>query len=96
MDPAPLLRMVAAGVEWQVNVHDTTAMHRGRPNDTVIARRLGVSRESVQRWRNGHRIEANLADRLATRLGWHPIQVWGIAAYNELVREPRSREPEID
>jgi hypothetical protein len=58
-------------------VHDTKADERGHPPDHVLARRLGVTPRSVQRWRHGAGIRIWLADRLAVRLGLHPVEVWG-------------------
>ena len=46
--------------------------------NSEIAEILGVSRETVQRWRNGRAgIDPNLADKLAVhRLGVHPATLW--------------------
>lgn len=47
-------------------------------DDTAgLARRLGVTRRQVQRWRRtGWRMTTAAADRAALRLGLHPACVW--------------------
>ncbi|MBI2798255.1 helix-turn-helix transcriptional regulator [Candidatus Saccharibacteria bacterium] len=49
-----------------------------RTNDVQMAKRLGVSRETVNRWRHGkHRIRIDTANQIATSLNLHPMNIWG-------------------
>lgn len=42
---------------------------------SALARALGVDRANATRWRrNG--IPMDTADRIAVRLGWHPVEIW--------------------
>lgn len=41
------------------------------------AKRLGVSRRTIIRWRQGCRVGANAADRATLNLGLNIQQVWG-------------------
>lgn len=45
----------------------------GRPHE--LARRVGRNSRQVYRWRS-EGLSPSLADRLATRLGFHPSNVW--------------------
>lgn len=49
----------------------------GGPLPTVVvARRLGVDERQVLRWRSYGALTERQADELATRLRYHPAQVW--------------------
>lgn len=41
-----------------------------------VAGVLGTSKRQVARWRAGARIQWINADRLAVRLGMHPLEIW--------------------
>jgi len=44
---------------------------------SIIAEHLGVTRATIQRWRNGKSfLDPYTADRLAVKLGKHPCQIW--------------------
>lgn len=45
-------------------------------NLTNIAEMLGVDRRSVHRYATGARLDRIAADRLAVRLGLHPLNLW--------------------
>ena len=47
----------------------------GKPNVLALARRLGVSAQTVHRWRN-HGVSHHQADRIATALDLHPNILW--------------------
>lgn len=42
---------------------------------SALARALGVHRANATRWRRDG-ITMNTADRIAVRLGWHPVEIW--------------------
>lgn len=42
---------------------------------------LGISRQAVHRLRTKDTVTHNMADRLATHLGYHPSAIWGDAWY---------------
>lgn len=65
-DPAPLLR--------HGRVH--TLARSLTASDANVASTLGVSRETVARWRHGQRCYTATADACAIRLGFHPSEVW--------------------
>lgn len=49
-----------------------------KDNDVQLAKRLGVSRETIGRWRNGKAlVKLQTADQIAIRLRLHPANIWG-------------------
>lgn len=46
------------------------------PTVRAMAETAGVSDRTIKRWMAGGKIEAVLADRVATRLGLHPLALW--------------------
>lgn len=51
------------------------AYFRGE-RDLHIARHLGVDHTTIGNWRSGARLMSSTADRVAIRLGLHPINIW--------------------
>lgn len=47
----------------------------GLPTETEMALRLGVNRQSIRKYR-ARGLGPWTADRCATRLGFHPVEVW--------------------
>lgn len=41
-----------------------------------LARRFGVTRRTIVRWKAGGKTYRTVADRCATELGLHPSEVW--------------------
>ena len=75
-------------------------------NDTHRAARLGVTPRTLNRYRHDG-LSAPTADRLATRLGYHPHQLWGRLQYqlaedihHQLAHQTRGRyrtpHPHVD
>ncbi len=56
--------------------HTTENLALEGPNISAACRLLGVSRALWQRW-IWDGITFNAADKLAVRLGHHPIEIWG-------------------
>lgn len=57
-------------------IAELLAARHGHPlSDTETATELGVSRHRVLRWRHTGLTET-AADRVATRLGYHPTHIW--------------------
>ncbi len=48
----------------------------GHPSAAALARQLGVTRRTVNRWRSAGRVPARQADTAAVRLGHHPAEIW--------------------
>ena len=62
--------------------------------DSDIADSIGVSRETVFRWRHLNQLPFFTADVIACRLGFHPSYLWGDeywAILNMLVEEDEER-----
>jgi len=60
-------------------------------DDCSVARRLGVNRAQILRWRKGHvRLDTWQADRLAIRAGYHPSLIWGNLWWENA--EPKRRD----
>lgn len=63
------------------------ALQRGR-SDREFARLLGVTRETVARWRHGTKLYRPTAESVAIRLDRHPLDLWpDIATLDEDWRE---------
>lgn len=45
-------------------------------NDSEFSDLLGVSRLTIQRWRQGRTLTTITADRIALDLGRHPVNMW--------------------
>lgn len=80
-DATPLLDRVRQGRPWHRANGACTYCSGDRSSATCvsapeIADLLGVARETVQRWRSGRRIAADLVDDLANRAGTHPGELW--------------------
>lgn len=46
-------------------------------DDGQLADLFGVSRATIGRWRRGQRrMQTQVADRVAVRLGYHPANLW--------------------
>lgn len=64
------------------------ALVAGR-SDREISDRIGVSRRTVWRWRQGVTlVYPATADRVAVRLGLHPANVWGDDWWTQPVNGP--------
>lgn len=50
----------------------------------AIALRCGVSRQTVIRWRRKGSLPLFTADRIATRLGVHPLIIWPTFHHEEI------------
>lgn len=63
----------------------------------AVAERLGRSRRAVHRMKRDG-LSLNVADEVAVALGAHPIEVWGVDAWNhaQLVHEDALGLEEID
>lgn len=63
--------------------------HNPRPEtDREFARRIGVARETVSRWRQGTKLYRSTAESVAIRLDCHPLDLWpDIATLDEDWRE---------
>lgn len=48
---------------------------------TDLAELAGATRRAVARWREAGSVPFHYADRIACRLGVHPIVIWGRADY---------------
>lgn len=88
LDPAPLLALA----EEVVRRRDRTAALANRPwwddrvSDGELGEVLGVHRKTVNGWRSGKtRLKFYEADRLACRLGFPPMSVWGFDVWYEAV-----------
>lgn len=42
----------------------------------VLAEHVGVTPRTLHRWREGGGVPLRAADRAATRLGYHPVDIW--------------------
>lgn len=71
LDPAPLLALI----EHTCRRSDGHQYHT-RPSDDDLASYIGVARCTIQRWRNGQRIDVWTADRIAIALGVHLLNIW--------------------
>jgi hypothetical protein len=47
--------------------------------DADLAERLGCSSRTLARYRAGQHIDGWTADRMATAIGHHPAEIWGLA-----------------
>lgn len=73
-DPAPLLEQARLGLDLPaVCPSDRTVRTLC---DGELAAYIGVSRETVCRWKAGRRITTLVADRTAIALGLHPLNIW--------------------
>lgn len=58
----------------------------------TIAQALGVTRASIYHFKKTtHRINWATADKIAIRLGLHPMSIWG---YDWIEEQPRSTTPD--
>lgn len=81
-DAAPLVRHLLLNVPASpgrfITSEPSEVQWIPHPHPTVraMAEAAGVSDRTVKRWIGGGKIEAGLADRVATRLGLHPLALW--------------------
>jgi hypothetical protein len=93
---APLEEAACGGQPRHTDGSCTRCNRSGRPDamelnavcvtDADLAQRLGCSRRTLARYRAAQHIDGWTADRMATALGHHPSEIWGLAWLGSTLR----------